>query len=137
MYPWWLRQLRICLQCRRPRFDPWVGKIPWRRRWQSTPVPLPGKSHGQRSLVGCRTWSRKESGTTERLHNRVQRVVLVVQRVKRLLRCRRPGFEPSVGKIPWRREWQQEYSSILAWRVPWTEEPGGLRSTGLQRVGHD
>jgi len=36
----------------RPRFDPWVGKIPWRRKWQSTPVLLPGKSHGQRSLVG-------------------------------------------------------------------------------------
>ena len=32
-------------------FDPWVGKIPWRRKWQSTPVLLPGKSHGQRSLV--------------------------------------------------------------------------------------
>ena len=33
-------------------FDPWVGKIPWRRKWQSTPGLLPGKSHGQRSLVG-------------------------------------------------------------------------------------
>ena len=39
-----------CLQCRRPGFDPWVGKIPWRRRWLPTPVFLPGKSHGQRSL---------------------------------------------------------------------------------------
>ena len=41
-------------QCRRPkrcRFDPWVGKIPWRRAWQPTPVFLPGESHGQRSLV--------------------------------------------------------------------------------------
>ena len=34
------------------RFDPWVGKIPWRKKWQPTPVFLPGKSHGQRSLVG-------------------------------------------------------------------------------------
>ena len=33
-------------------FDPWVGKIPWRRKWQPTPVFLPGKSHGQRSLAG-------------------------------------------------------------------------------------
>ena len=32
--PWWLRQQRICLQCRRPGYDPWVGKIPWRRKWQ-------------------------------------------------------------------------------------------------------
>jgi len=34
------------------KFDPWVGKIPWRRKWQSTPVFLPGKSHGQRGLAG-------------------------------------------------------------------------------------
>ena len=50
-------------QCRRPKrrgFDPWVGKIPWRRAWQPTPVFLPGESHGQRSLVGY-----KESDTTE------------------------------------------------------------------------
>ena len=43
---------RIHLQCRRPGFDPWVGKIPWRRKWQPTLVFLPGKSHGQRNLVG-------------------------------------------------------------------------------------
>ena len=42
--PWWLRWLRILLQCRRPRFDPWVGKILWRREWQLTPVFLPGES---------------------------------------------------------------------------------------------
>ena len=41
--PWWLRQLRICLQCGRPGFNPWVGKIPWRRAWQPTPVFLPGE----------------------------------------------------------------------------------------------
>ena len=50
--PWWLRRCSVCLQCRRPGFDPWVGKIPWRRKWQPTPVLLPGTSHGQRSLVG-------------------------------------------------------------------------------------
>ena len=37
---------------RRPGFDSWVGKIPWRRKWQPTPVFLPGESHGQRSLAG-------------------------------------------------------------------------------------
>ena len=51
-----------------PGFDPWVGKIPWRRKWQATPVLLPKKSHGQRSLVGYSPWGRKESDTTERLH---------------------------------------------------------------------
>ena len=40
-------------------FYPWVGKIPWRRKWQPTPVFLPGKSHGQRSLVGYSLWSCK------------------------------------------------------------------------------
>ena len=43
------------------RFDPWVGKISWRRKWQSTPILLPGKSHGQRSLVGYSPWGHKES----------------------------------------------------------------------------
>ena len=41
-----------CRRCRRCRFDPWVGKTPWRRKWQPTPVSLSGKSHGQRSLAG-------------------------------------------------------------------------------------
>ena len=41
---------------------------PWRRQWHPTPVPLPGESHGWRSLVGCSPWGRKESDTTERLH---------------------------------------------------------------------
>ena len=50
--PWWLRWYRICLQCRRPGFDPWVRKIPWRREWQPTPVFFLGKSHGQRKLEG-------------------------------------------------------------------------------------
>ena len=57
-----------CLQCGRPEFDPWVGKIPWRRKWQLTPGFLPGESHGQRSLVGYSPRSHKESDTTERLH---------------------------------------------------------------------
>ena len=60
--PWWLRWLSIWLQCGRPGFHPWVRKIPWRRKWQSTPVLLPGKSHGQRSLVGYSPWGHKESG---------------------------------------------------------------------------
>ena len=41
-----------CMRCKRRGFDPWVGKIPWRRSWQPTPVFLPGDSHGQRSLAG-------------------------------------------------------------------------------------
>ena len=54
--------------CRRPGFDPWVGKIPWRRKWQPTPVFLPGESHGLRSLVNYSPQCCKESDTTEQLH---------------------------------------------------------------------
>ena len=53
---------------RRLRFNPWVGKIPRRRKWQPTPVFLPGKSQGQRSLAGYSQWGHKESDTTEQLH---------------------------------------------------------------------
>ena len=66
MLPWWLRQWSVCLQCRRPEFNPWVRKIPWRRKWQPTPVFLPGKSHGWQSLVGYLPQGCKESDTTER-----------------------------------------------------------------------
>ena len=47
------------------RFDPWVRKIPWRRKWQLTPVFLPGESHGQGSLAGNTPWSHKKSDITE------------------------------------------------------------------------
>ena len=49
----------------RSRFDPWVGKIPWRRQWLPTPVFLPGEFHGQRSPAGYGLWGHKESDTTE------------------------------------------------------------------------
>ena len=51
-------------QCRRPKrhgFDPWVGKIPWRKAQQPTPVFLPGKSQGRKSLVGYSPWGCRES----------------------------------------------------------------------------
>ena len=62
--PWWLRQSSICLQGGRTGFDPWVGKILWRRKQQPTPVLLPGKPHLQRNLVGSfvhgvtKSWTR-------------------------------------------------------------------------------
>ena len=54
----WRRQKRL-------GFYPWVGKMPWRRKWQPTPVFLPGKSHGQKTLVGYSPWGLKESNMTE------------------------------------------------------------------------
>ena len=50
------------------RFDLWVRKIPWRRKWQPTPVFLPEKFHGQRSLAGYSPWGHKDSDTTECAH---------------------------------------------------------------------
>ena len=52
---------------RRCGFDPWVGKIPWRRKWQSPPVLLPGEFHGQRNLAGYSSWGRKRSDTAVQL----------------------------------------------------------------------
>ena len=76
----------------------------WRRQWQPTPVLLPGKSHGWRSLVGCNPWGREESDTTERLH-----------------------FHFSLSCI---EEGNGNPLSVLSWRIPGTAEPGGLPSMG-------
>ena len=54
-----------CRRLKRLRFNLWVGKIPWRRKWLPTPVFLPGESYGQRSLAGYSPWGCKESDTTE------------------------------------------------------------------------
>ena len=83
----------------------------WRRWWHPTPVLLPGKSHGRRSLVGCSPWGCEESDTTERLH-----------------------FDFSLSCIG---EGMATHSSVLAWRIPGTGEPGGLPSMGLHRVRHN
>ena len=81
-----------------------------RRQWQPTPVLLPGKSHGWRSLVGCSPWGPKESDTTERLHFHFPRS------------CIGEG---------------NGNPRVLAWRIPGTVETGGLLSIGLHRAGHD
>ena len=60
-----LRGKEFACHCRRRRFDPWVRKIPWRRKWEPTPVFLPGKSHGQRSLMGYSPWGHEESDVTK------------------------------------------------------------------------
>ena len=68
--PRWLSGKESGCQCsrhKRCRYNPWVGKIPWKRKWQPTPVFLPGEFHGQRSQVGCSPWGHKELDTTEQL----------------------------------------------------------------------
>ena len=79
----------------------------WRRKWQPTPLFLPGEFQGWGSLVGCRLWGRIESDMTERLHFH--------------------ALEKEMAT----------HSSVLAWRIPGMGEPGGLPSMGSHRVGHD
>ena len=67
--PWWLSGKEPTCQCRRHRFDPWVRKIPWRRRWQPTPVLLPRKFYGQRRLVNYSPRGCKALDMTESLNN--------------------------------------------------------------------
>ena len=69
--PWWLRQERIHLRCRKCEFDPWVGKIPWRREWLPSPVFLPGEFHEQRGLAGHSPWVTKGQTQTHRRGDRV------------------------------------------------------------------
>ena len=76
---WWARVYRVtksqtglkwlskCSSPRRQRGGPWVRKIPWGRKWQPTPVFLPGRFHEQRILVGYSPWGSKESDMTEQL----------------------------------------------------------------------
>ena len=91
-----------------------MGTSTWfrRRQWHPTPVLLPGKSHGQRSLVGCSPLGREGSDMTERLSD---------------FTFHFPALEKEMAT----------HSSVLAWRIPGTGEPSGLPSMGLHRVGHD
>ena len=61
-----------CRTCKRHSFNPWVGMIPWNRKWQPTPVFLPGECYRQRSLVGYSPWHHKESDTTVQMSMHTQ-----------------------------------------------------------------
>ena len=87
----------------------WYYLTSRRRQWHPTPVLLPGKSHGQRSLVGISPWGHEELDTTEWLHFHLH------------------VLEKEMAT----------HSSVFAWRIPGMGEPSGLPSMGLHRVGHD
>ena len=74
--PWWLRQWRICLQFRRPEFDPWVRKITWRREWPPTPLFLPEEFLGQKSLAGYSRWGGKSRTGLTNTHRDTQFAML-------------------------------------------------------------
>ena len=101
------------VECGRPGFDPWVRKIPWRRKQQPTPIFLSGEFHGQRSLVDYSPWGSQRVGHTEWLTQTyiswniwACQVGTVSKKPAANAVCGRLGFNPCVGKIPWRRKWQ-------------------------------
>ena len=121
--------LRLCLQCVTyygfvrlcsRRLCSRLCSSHRRRRWHPTPVLLPGKSHGRRSLVGCSPWGRKESDTT----------------VGHDCQTRLSYFAFTFHFHALEKEMATHFS-VLAWRTPGTGEPGGLPSMGSHRVGHD
>ena len=108
----------------------------WRRKWQPTPVILPGESQGQGSLAGFCLWGRTEPDTTEATQQQQQQGFPGGSEVKNLpASAGDTGSVPGFGRSPGERK--GTHSNILAWRIPWTEEPSGLQSVGLQKAGHD
>ena len=100
--PKWLSGKEAACQCRRCKrhgFDPWVRKILCSRTWQLSPVYLPGKFHGQRSLAGYSTWGHKESDKTKGLsrhahtYNHTQRLWLCLNNELNLLIAKNPVWE--------------------------------------------
>ena len=93
----WLSGKESACQSRRQSFNPWVKKIPWSRKWQHTPVFSPGKSHGQRSLVGYRQWGSQELDMTKWLNNNSNNYLEETSRVGGFLPrvIRHQGWEDS------------------------------------------
>ena len=94
-FPWWLTRWRICLQCRRPKFDPWVEKTPWRREWQPTPVFLPGEFPGQRNLVGYSPGVAKSWTWLSDFHIHIYKYRKTLKRIN----------ATPVTVVPWRWDW--------------------------------
>ena len=118
----------------------WVERRePWRRERLSTPVFCPGESHG---LYG--PWGHKELYTIEQLSHHIHKEgrgqgispSLVAQMVKNLPAKQETQVQ-SLGQEDPLEKGMATHSSILAWRIPWREEPGGLQSIRPQRVWHD
>ena len=109
--PWWRRRRPACSGSRLPSCHTSSSPSSSPRQWHPTPVLLPGKSHGRRSLVGCSPGGRSR-------------------------RTQLSNFTFTFHFHALEKE-MATHSSVLAWRIPGTREPGGLPSMGSHRVGHD
>ena len=155
---WWSFVIYHCFSRQPAHLRGLLGQLR-RRQWHPTPVLLPGKSHGQRSLVGCRPWGFEESDTTERFHfhfslscigegngNPLQCSCLENPRDGEAWQAAVHGVTKSQTRLSeftftfhlhaLEKE-MTTHSSVLAWRIPGTGEPGGPLSMGSHRVGHD
>ena len=109
------QRLNVCLQCGRPGFDPWVRKIPWRREWQATPVFLPGKSHGWRSLAGPSPWGCKELDTIERLTHTMEYYSAIKKNVFESVLMRWMKLEPIIQSEV--RKTPIQYTNAYIWNL--------------------
>ena len=121
-------------QCRRPEFDPWVGKMPWRRAWQPTSVFLPGEPHGQRNLAGYSPWILTKSDITEQL-SRAQHCGPLINFFHETELI--PGIWYEYRNARWGQAWESAKSallekvllSFLQYRVPFPFSNFKLNST--------
>ena len=130
------------VKCLSTMWETWVRslgqEVPWRRKWQPTPVLLPRKSHRRRSLVSMGSqrvghdWATSLSFFLFSFYRGFPGSSANKEYVCNARDpCSIPGSEDLLEKE------MATHSSILAWRIPWTEEPGRLQAMGLQTIGHD
>ena len=93
------------MQCGRPGFNPCVGKIPWRRAWQPTPVFLPGEFHGQRSLASYSPWGRKDSDTTEWLSLSLFQLSRIRRKRGNSHTCYESRAQVKTPLLSWQSQW--------------------------------
>ena len=134
--PWRLKCYRICLQCGRSGFVPWVKRIPLRRAWLHTLVFLPGEFHGQRCLEGYSPWECKQSDTTVY----VLLMIWALQAISHLVintLCRNHLFPFSKWVTYKFGEGNGKPLQYSCLENPLHGEPGRLQSMGSLQVGHD
>ena len=102
-----------------------LGQEDWRRKWQPTSVFFPGKPHGQRSLAGYSPWDHSNNNNKNKTAAILRSNFYLAYESMILVTLMLMGTT------------RETHSSALAWKIPWTEEPGGLHPKGSLRVGHD
>ena len=136
--PWWFSDKEPAYRWRRLEFDPWVRKIPWRRKWQPTLLFLPRESHGKRSLAVYNRWDHKELTTTywlkqqQMLQSSCPQLWLQVGTSERVLRTGCSGSPRTKGiRSPgWSGYWYcseapRGFSVLPGWRTTGLEQPPG------------